>query len=80
MLDFLKKVCYKMSPNNETIKLESDVSKLKSSLISSIYIIDDIKNNNLKDILKESLQPLLFKILKELRTLTYLLENNDERL
>jgi len=69
-----------MSPNNETIKLESDVSKLKSSLISSIYIIDDIKNNNLKDILKESLQPLLFKILKELRTLTYLLENNDERL
>jgi len=69
-----------MSSNNETVKLESDVSKLKSSLISSIYIIDDIKNNNLKDILKESLQPLLFKILKELRTLTYLLENNDERL
>jgi len=52
----------------------SEIIKVRCSLINCIFVINSLKNDNLRTILKEFLEPLLRNTLKELRILDRMLE------
>ena len=56
----------------------SELDKIKGNLYDCIFIINSLENNKLKKLMKNSLEPYIKNILKEIRKMGSMVEWNRE--
>ena len=57
----------------------SEIDKIKGNLFDCLFTINSLENDKLKRLMKNSLEPLIKNILKEIRKMRYRIEWTREK-